>query len=201
MLERLERAHGPVELVAFAGVPDGLGQAPLGQSELLGREQSGAGQQAPAHGLGSGGRVREQGSGRTGEGDRGERTGQVERDEGPYVDPVPCGLHRVQAVSRGHQEHIGRGGLRDSAHGPFQGAGHRGAGVGGRCGERQGEYGDLAAGGKLGEEAGGRPSVGTQGEEDLGRDDGARQVGRRGDAAPQFLQDHGGLAMGGTLAA
>lgn len=67
--------------MSFAGVPDRLGQAPLGEAELLGGEQSGTGEQPAAYGGACRYRVGEAGSGGGGEGDGGERAGLVERDE------------------------------------------------------------------------------------------------------------------------
>ncbi len=199
MLERLEAADRAVELLALLEVADGLRQAPVGQAELLGGEQSGAGPQRAAYG----GFGLAQAAGRCGvEDDPRHRAGQVQgglRGDGR----VRCG-HRVQAaVVGGNQEDVGRGGVGDGGQLAVQGAVlQAGGGEGGVRGGVQGdgERPDPRTGGQLAEQVTGR-LAGPARQQCLRGDDGARQVRHGRDRAAQFLQDDGGLAVRGALAA
>src|SRR5690606_17130259 len=127
-----------------------------------------------------------------------QRPGQVEGDLGS--DRGGGGVDRVQAAVVGrHEQHVGHGGVRDAGQLPVQRAVLVPYDlVGGARGDAQGdgEGADAAAGGEIGEEVGG-----VAGEQGLGGDDGAGEEGHGGDRAAQLLQDHGGFAVCGALAA
>ena len=78
VLERLERADRPAELVARLHVLDGRLQAPLGDAELLGGEQGRAGRQRRRASRGRGGVAGDLPAGRAVERHVGQRPGQVE---------------------------------------------------------------------------------------------------------------------------
>lgn len=156
-------------------------------------------EQAPVHRRARSRRVREELALRPFEGDGGERAGEVERDLWLDNHPGRLRLHRVQPFTGGHQQYLSRDGVRD----PGDRAGRPGALVrhAGGGGERHSEHRDTPAGGERGEQIGDRATPCVEPEEHLGRHHRTGQVRRGCDAAPQFLQHDGSLAVRGALAA
>src|SRR5699024_876379 len=126
VLERLERAHRPAELVAFARVADGLIQTPLAQPDLFRGEQCRRGGQRVLTGARRLIRAGEACALCGLQGYIGDGTCQVERDDigdgylrSLGVDRVEC--RTVRVPYRNHERVTGRG-VDDRTHRSPQGA-------------------------------------------------------------------------------
>ncbi len=117
VLESLERADRAAELVALLEVGDGGVETPLGEAELLGREQPRGRPQCTVHGGLGGVRTGEQRAGRAVERHVDDRAGQVERDHRCHRDTLLCNGNSMQlrAVRPGgrHEEDVRDEAVRD----------------------------------------------------------------------------------------
>jgi hypothetical protein len=195
VLEGLEAADGTVELLALLQIPNRLGQRPVGEPKLLGGEQPGTGAQGTAHG--GFGRAEAPPWGSV-EGDGAERPGEVEGHL--RGDGHGGGIHGVQvAVVGRYEQHVGYGRVGDAGQLAGQGAVFQAYGPEAGPGthmQSDSEHADRPPGGEPPEQF-----VVRAGQQGLRGHHRTGQIGHGRDRAPQLLQDDGGFAVRGTLAA